>query len=70
MDKIKKMIRIAASTTMSLVVFFGILKFGIYLQVPYLMDAWGIVLVLACGIITYENAKIWNEKDPEIVNVN
>ncbi len=70
MEKIKKKIRIAASTTMSLIVFFGSLKFGIYLQVPHLTDVWGMVLVLACGIITYENVKIWNEKDSKVVNVN
>lgn len=70
MDKIKKVIRIVTATTMSLLVFFGLLKFGIYLQVPHLTNVWGIALVLSCGIITYENIKIWKEKEPEAVNVN
>lgn len=68
MEKIKKMIRIVTATTMSLIVLNLMQRFGIYLQVPHLTDVWGIVLVLALGIITYENVKIWNEKDPEVVN--
>lgn len=68
MEKIKKIIRIVTATTMSLIVFFGMLKFGMYLQLPHLTNIWQLVLVLALGIITYENVKIWREKDPKVVD--
>lgn len=68
MEKIKKMIRIAASTTMSLIVFNIMLKIGMNLKVPYIANVWGLVLVLALGIIAHENIKIWNEKKPKVVN--
>ncbi len=68
MEKIKKMIRIVTATTMSLIVFNLMLRFGLYLQVPHLTNIWQLVLILAIGIITYENIKIWKEKEPEVVN--
>lgn len=68
MEKIKIIIRIVTATTMSLIVFNFMLRLGLYLQVPHLTNIWQLVLVLAIGIITYENLKIWNEKDSKVVN--
>lgn len=70
MSKIGKVIRIVAASVMSIVVFFGMLKLGMFLQVPHLIDVWEMVLVLACGIITYENVKIWREQDSKVVNAD